>query len=115
MRLTTLGLLLLTVVFASALPAPAGLPSADPKVGLANFTQFKSHDDLSLGTFQQQYAYSTDFWNGPGSPIIFATPGEEVLIDSSISKLNITSQEYAQLSYFTVNQTVMVLAQEIGS
>lgn len=42
----------------------------------ATFAQHVSHMDHSLGTFSQRYWYSTEFWKGPGSPIVLFTPGE---------------------------------------
>jgi hypothetical protein len=42
----------------------------------ATFAQHISHMDHSLGTFSQRYWYSTEFWKGPGSPIVLFTPGE---------------------------------------
>jgi hypothetical protein len=46
------------------------------KIGNSTFAQHVSHMDHSLGTFSQRYWYSTEFWKGPGSPIVLFTPGE---------------------------------------
>lgn len=45
-------------------------------IGNATFAQYVSHMNHSLGTFSQRYWYSTEFWRGPGSPIVLFTPGE---------------------------------------
>ncbi|QSZ37115.1 hypothetical protein DSL72_009208 [Monilinia vaccinii-corymbosi] len=53
--------------------------SIDPAVnttGSAFFTQLLDHDDPSKGTFQQKFWWNSEFWAGPGSPIVFFTPGE---------------------------------------
>ncbi|KAK2627286.1 hypothetical protein QTJ16_003252 [Diplocarpon rosae] len=44
--------------------------------GSAYFTQWLDHDDHSRGTFKQKYWWNSEFWAGPGSPVIFFTPGE---------------------------------------
>lgn len=36
----------------------------------ATFEQLIDHDNPSLGTFSQFYYYSTEFWNGTGSPVV---------------------------------------------
>src|ERR1700710_723548 len=40
-----------------------------PLINAAVFNQLIDHNNPSLGTFQQRYWYSTEFWNGPGSPV----------------------------------------------
>ena len=64
-------------------------------------TQYIDHDNKDLGTFEQFYFYSTEFYGGPGSPVIVFTPGE---VNAS-----------AYTSYLTLNRTTGVLAQEIGA
>lgn len=116
-----LGVLAMSATFSQAAPAPTQNPSlaldSTSKLGFANFTQLVSHDDPSLGTFQQQYVYSLDFWSGPGAPIIFGTPGEADLIPAipAGTGANITDLQLARASYFTSNATTMVLAQQLGS
>lgn len=44
--------------------------------GSAFFNQLLDHDDPSKGTFQQKFWWNTEFWNGPGSPVVLFTPGE---------------------------------------
>ena len=44
--------------------------------GNATFAQYIDHQNPDLGTFEQFYYYGTEFWKGPGSPIILMTPGE---------------------------------------
>ncbi|OAA59573.1 serine-type peptidase [Niveomyces insectorum RCEF 264] len=50
--------------------------SAVPVRGLATFQQQVDHSDPSQGTFSQRYWYSTEYWTGPGAPVVFFTPGE---------------------------------------
>ncbi|KUI61468.1 putative serine protease EDA2 [Cytospora mali] len=44
--------------------------------GQGVFQQLLDHSDPSLGTFNQSFWWSTEFWQGPGSPVVFFTPGE---------------------------------------
>jgi hypothetical protein len=44
--------------------------------GSAFFPQWIDHSNHSLGTFDQVYWWNTQFWKGPGSPIVLFTPGE---------------------------------------
>jgi hypothetical protein len=44
--------------------------------GQGIFQQLIDHDNPSLGTFPQRFWYSAEFYAGPGSPVIFLTPGE---------------------------------------
>lgn len=44
--------------------------------GQGVFQQLIDHDNPGLGTFPQRFWYSTEFYAGPGSPVIFMTPGE---------------------------------------
>lgn len=69
--------------------------------GNATFEQHIDHKDHGLGTFSQFYMYSTEFWGGPGCPVIVFTPGE---VNAS-----------AYTSYLTTNRTTGVVAQEIGA
>ncbi|CZS89392.1 related to serine protease [Rhynchosporium agropyri] len=50
--------------------------TADNSTGWGFFTQPLDHDNPTKGTFQQKFWWNTEFWAGPGSPIIFFTPGE---------------------------------------
>jgi hypothetical protein len=74
---------------------------ASPNTGNATFRQYIDHDNKDLGTFEQFYFYSTEFYGGPGSPVILFTPGE---VNAS-----------AYTSYLTLNRTTGVLAKEIGA
>jgi len=47
-----------------------------PTTGNATFRQYIDHENKDVGTFEQFYFYSTEFYGGPGSPIILFTPGE---------------------------------------
>lgn len=44
--------------------------------GTAVFQQLLDHNDPSKGTFNQSYWWSTEYWTGPGAPVVFFTPGE---------------------------------------
>lgn len=45
------------------LPAPA-------QTGNTTFKQLIDHSNPSLGTFDQTYWWSSEFWKGPGYPVI---------------------------------------------
>jgi hypothetical protein len=67
----------------------------------ATFTQPIDHENPELGTFEQFYYYGTEFWKGPGSPIILMTPGEG----------NATGYD----AYLHANFTTGVVAKQIGA
>ena len=48
-----------------------------PTFGWGTFKQVIDHNNPHLGTFLQRFWYSTEYWAGPGSPIILANPGEQ--------------------------------------
>ncbi len=57
--------------------APIALKvDAAPPTTAATFQQRISHADPSLGNFSQKYVYNTQFYKGPGSPVLLYTPGE---------------------------------------
>ncbi len=45
--------------------------------GWGSFDQLIDHCDPALGTFKQRYWYGTEYWKGPGSPIVLVNPGEQ--------------------------------------
>lgn len=49
--------------------------------GQGVFQQLLDHNDPSKGTFNQSYWYSSEFWTGPGAPVVFFTPGESAAAD----------------------------------
>ncbi|KAL2059832.1 hypothetical protein VTL71DRAFT_9987 [Oculimacula yallundae] len=57
----------------------ADLVAAAPvnTTGSAFFTQLLDHSDPSKGTFQQKYWWNSEYWAGPGSPVVIFTPGED--------------------------------------
>nr|POF03037.1 putative extracellular serine carboxypeptidase [Quercus suber] len=57
--------------------------------------------DTEHADFKQFYYYSSEYWKGPGSPVIMFTPGE----------INATGYQ----SYLTINRTTGVLAEKIGA
>lgn len=75
---------------------PAGWekhPHCPPEVALGNstFEQLIDHDNPHLGTFSQFYYYSSQFYKGPGSPIILFTPGEINVTGQSMVQYAVTS------------------------
>jgi hypothetical protein len=54
---------------------PVASASAVNATGSSFFTQLLDHDDPSKGTFQQKFWWNAEYWAGPGSPIVFFTPG----------------------------------------
>lgn len=69
--------------------------------GNATFEQYIDHSNPGLGKFSQLYFWSTEFWGGPGSPVILFTPGE------------VNASGYT--GYMTNRTTTGVVAQEIGA
>jgi len=57
-------------------PIPPAVFAAAVTTGNATFSQPIDHQRPSIGNFSQQYWWSTQFWRGPGSPVILFTPGE---------------------------------------
>jgi hypothetical protein len=80
-------------------PTPAVASATD--AGNATFTQLIDHENPELGTFEQFYYYGTEFWKGPGSPVILMTPGEG----------NATGYDV----YLSDKTTTGVIAKEIGA
>ena len=54
-------------------PPPDDSPTPTSTILNATFEQLIDHDNPSLGTFSQFYYYSTDFYKGPGSPVVSST------------------------------------------
>jgi len=54
-----------------------GLEGTNGTNGWGTFDQLIDHANPSLGTFKQRYWYGTQYWKGPGSPIIMVCPGEQ--------------------------------------
>ena len=80
---------------------PGGDHQHVPTMGNSTFEQYIDHSNPDLGTFSQWYMYDTTFWAGPGSPVVFFTPGE---VNAS-----------AYTSYLSTNRTTGVLAEQIGA
>lgn len=70
-------------------------------MGNATFTQLIDHSNPSLGTFEQFYYWSDEFYAGPGSPVVFFTPGE------------VAADGYEV--YLSTNTTQGVIAQQLGA
>lgn len=61
--------------------------------GWGTFDQLLDHSNPDLGTFKQRFWYGTEYWKGPGSPIIVVNPGE-----TSARRFNETYTTNATLS-----------------
>lgn len=44
---------------------------ATSTTGTGFFTQLLDHNNPSKGTFQQQFWWNSQYWDGPGSPVSF--------------------------------------------
>ncbi|KJR88951.1 serine peptidase [Sporothrix schenckii 1099-18] len=55
--------------------------AANANIGVSFFQQQVDHNDPTLGTFGQRFWYSTEFWTGPGAPVVLFTPGESAAED----------------------------------
>lgn len=69
--------------------------------GWGTFDQLLDHSHPELGTFKQRFWYGTEFWKGPGSPIILVNPGEQ-----SAARFNTT--------YTTTQRLAGLFAKELG-
>jgi hypothetical protein len=70
-------------------------------LGTGTFQQILDHSDPSKGTFSQAFWWSTEYWQGPGSPVVFFTPGE------------VAAAGYT--GYLTNRTLTGILAQELGA
>jgi hypothetical protein len=70
--------------------------------GWGTFEQLLDHSNPSLGTFAQRYWYGTQYWKGPGSPVIFVNPGEQ-------------AGDNFNVSYTTAQRLTGLMAQEMGA
>ena len=69
--------------------------------GWGTFDQVLDHSNPDSGTFKQRFWYGTEFWNGPGSPIILVNPGEQ------------TAEGFNE-SYTTLQRLPGLFAKELG-
>ncbi|KAM7197563.1 serine-type peptidase-like protein [Rhypophila sp. PSN 637] len=70
--------------------------------GQGTFDQLIDHGNPELGTFPQRFWYGTEYWKGPGSPVIVMNPGE-------------TNAQYYSWSYTTNATLPGRYAQENGA
>ncbi|CAJ2507165.1 Uu.00g083510.m01.CDS01 [Anthostomella pinea] len=70
--------------------------------GWGTFDQLLDHSNPELGTFAQRYWYSSTYWEGPGSPVIFVNPGEQ-----AADGFNVT--------YTTFQRLTGLMAQQMGA
>ncbi|KAG9235889.1 putative serine protease K12H4.7 [Amylocarpus encephaloides] len=57
-------------------PGVVTIVALSDNMGAALFDQLLDHNDPSKGTFRQKFWWNTEFWGGPGSPVVMFTPGE---------------------------------------
>ena len=57
------------VVNVDGLSFAAADASSSATSGTGFFTQLLDHDNPSVGTFQQRFWWSSEYWEGPGSPV----------------------------------------------
>ncbi|KAF3916893.1 hypothetical protein ABW21_db0200779 [Orbilia brochopaga] len=81
--------------------APNPIPKESIYSANTTFTQLIDHSNPDLGTFEQFYYYGTEYWKGPGSPVVFMTPGEG----------NATGYD----TYLHENRTTGRIARELGA
>ncbi|KAK4442205.1 peptidase S28 [Podospora aff. communis PSN243] len=72
-----------------------------PYNGWGTFDQLLDHSHPGLGTFKQRYWYGTEFWKGPGSPVIVVSAGEQ-------------SAEGFNQSYFSTRRLSGVFGEKLG-
>lgn len=72
----SLGLTALSLLWATGAQAAGRLPLPPPTTaattatyGQSTFEQLIDHKNPSLGTFSQQYWWSSEYWGGEGSPV----------------------------------------------
>ncbi|KAL1850398.1 hypothetical protein VTK73DRAFT_9690 [Phialemonium thermophilum] len=69
--------------------------------GWGTFDQLIDHANPHLGTFKQRYWYGTQYWKGPGSPVVMVNPGEQ-------------SADNFNKTYTTTQRLAGLMAQELG-
>lgn len=57
-------------------PSVSRVAEVNSTNGWGTFEQLLDHSDPNLGTFSQRYFYGTEYWGGPGSPIILVNLGQ---------------------------------------
>ncbi|KAK3694474.1 peptidase S28 [Podospora appendiculata] len=91
-------------------PEPQSIKLSAAKQGIVScdwFTQPLDHNNLTLGTWDQQYCVSQEWWAGQGSPVVLMTPGETPITGSVSSGLG-----YSFLENTTMTGTY---AQSLGA
>ncbi|KAK6213288.1 endoprotease [Colletotrichum tabaci] len=71
-----------------------------PLSGHGTFQQYVDHNNLDKGTFSQSFWFNSTYWKGPGSPIIFYTPGQNAAV--------------GRLQYLTDATLPGLVAKEVG-
>ncbi|CAK7197945.1 hypothetical protein SEUCBS139899_000596 [Sporothrix eucalyptigena] len=85
----------------------SGGPTTAPVYGWGTFNQIIDHNNPHLGTFSQRYWYTTEYWAGPGSPIILANPGEQSGTGWNVTYL--TNQRITGLFAENVDGAIVIL------
>ncbi|KAJ5935397.1 Peptidase S28 [Penicillium verhagenii] len=70
-------------------PPPATTESTTT-IQESTFEQLLDHANPSLGTFSQRYWWNSEYWAGPGSPVVLFTPGEAEAADYTGYLTNVT-------------------------
>ncbi|OAR01670.1 hypothetical protein LLEC1_03981 [Akanthomyces lecanii] len=73
---------------------------------MAYFDQLIDHSRPELGTFKQRYYYSTDYWQGPGSPISMEAPSESPL---ELEDVHLTNKTMAGLIAQSLRGAAVIL------
>jgi hypothetical protein len=82
-------------------PEDTALDGLNGTNGWGHFDQLIDHANPDLGTFKQRYWYGTEYWKGPGSPIIMVDPGE-------------TAADGYNKTYTTQNRLTGLFAKTVG-
>ncbi|KAJ5659501.1 Peptidase S28 [Penicillium longicatenatum] len=93
--LPSIAVSLLAVPFVQAVgmrrPAPPPATSESTStIQESTFEQLLDHEDPSLGTFSQRFWWNSEWWDGPGSPVVLFTPGEAAAADYTGYLTNVT-------------------------
>lgn len=75
--------------------------------GWGTFAQLIDHSNPHLGTFPQRFWYGTQYWKGPGSPIVFVNPGEQAA--DNFNKTYTTPQRLGGLMAQEMGGAVVIL------
>lgn len=103
-------------------PVPPALELSAAEAALATtgqgtFQQLLNHSNPAQGTFSQSYWWSSQFWNGPGSPVSICTCSCKKIANVETKVVMFTPGEIAAAGYtgYLTNRTITgAYAQAIG-